>query len=1432
MSLVRDLTGTELAAIASEVAAGRVENTLKALDERGRAQELVRQQYSGRYPFELMQNAADAAAEAGRGGRVRFHLSDDALLVADNGSGFGAEQVKSICSLGRSSKNPAKSIGYKGLGFKSVGEITDRPQVISDGIRFEFDDSRVLREVSALTGPLPEGQRLPTYAYPFDVARDSLGADAVIVDELLASGYRTVMRLPLRTGVGRAEIARHLHENLAPQLMLFLNSLEELRLTGTGADFVGFVTRETQDGADRVLLEADGATTEWLVYSRPLPVTQELVAPLGDGWNRVEAVTTAIAIPVGDDGSPTTGATYPLHVYFPTDEASGFPFIAHADWALHLDRRQLATTPESAAYNRELTRAVVDLICAVVAPDLASRFGDPVAPAAVLTPRGAAIGAGADLHAQLSDALRDVAFVATVGGEMRKPGEVRLLHPKCPDVQALHELSDLSGHMDLVADGIERDSQIREAVVGLGRATFFTREMTLVETLQLLRPPDAASAERYYQHLVDWDQQVGRNPFSQALKSVPCVLLQDGQAVAPASRVYLPRTNDSVSIALPLPIAVLPGAVDGLEALLKQAGVREFDWRNIIPDFLVPLLSDPGRDEVLRQAALDSLRAYVRVQRTGDRTVHVAVAEVLVPVRTVRGPDRGLAPARAVYFGSDWTGDHHLEDIYGPFGEVEFLDAPVPDDTSERAREKEFWEFLGVADCPRVLSVEPSGSERFSTSSLIWQHPHHTDLYWSWWLDDPEVAAAMGCPQGHPASQVLASSYVLDRFDQLVRAGDHFRLRRLWEELAARWGRTYEPATTARFRCVHGNHAGDPDRPVPSLLKATLLFCAWVPARRGRDPILVAPWQAWRVANQTPRHIRARVVTLPEPMAAGPGARLVAELGVTDAARLSPDDLFGLLRELAQESRDVEPDADLIKAAQWTMRTLDEAVKTGTQAAPAEPVPLLATVDGRYTFSTEPLVVRDPLLREAWGTHRPVLAADSDITMLPRVLGLVALDDEVTVTPMEYGHRDDLVDALQRQVEDAAPWMLALLRKLRPSAEEDFVRRIKRLDVRPCNELVLEYSYDGDTHELSDAVSHIATRREAGSRGGAFAGLAGTAYLEVDRRTGAPHWYEFGPQLAAFVRAENYGDQFGHILVSDEVSREQILAAKRITRDDLREAAEILGHAELDVEDLVDFAADDYPMSLSDEPSLGGGVNELPEGGSAEAEDDSTSGRTAGSSDPSAPSDTASGASSASGAEGGKGASGAGTGDDAPVTELPPLDGDEIFLEEGEPGPTHHESRERGDGGGAFGGGGWTSDPPMSERERRALGRRGEEAALLAERRRVARLGFDPGVVVWRSDMEQYAPHDLESVDEHGVSVFIEVKSTTGADPSAPFEISQGELTEAIRHGDKYVVYRVTSVRSATPQVRRYANPIGLFLDGLASLDLAKARMRFGRDAT
>ena len=579
------LRADEFAGIRVQWERGLRDKVLKELDERGGAQELIRQQYSGRYPFELLQNANDAAVEQGVRGRAHFLLTDTALIVADDGSGFGDKQVRAICSLGRSSKDVGTAVGHKGLGFKSVGEFTDRPQVFSNETQFQFDGERLRREVAELTGPLPPNQRLPVYAFPFEVSEADLGPDAASVRRLRTDGFRTIIRLPLRNGADRETVAEHLVRHLRPRLLLFLPGIERVDLHGTGADFSAVVTRHQADGAQRVSLDTIDSAEQWLIYRREVVADPDVLTPLGDAWADIDMVRWAVAVPLAPDGQPRTDETFPLHVYFPTEEEPGLHVMVHAEWVLGMDRRHLAATPEAVPYNEWLLGQVAGSV-EHVATDLVRRCDASAAAVTALVPAILASGAGAAaLRRAWEQALAQARFLPVAEGSLARPAEVGLLPAVLPNIANAHRLAALDGERILRPD-IETLAAVRAFLTG----SVGLDEMATKDFLAALRPPRRETLALYYGFLVEWHDRGGRRLAAQ-LAELPCVLTVNGAVAAPGSQpVFLPRVRGDVSIPadLPVPIAEVP-PVEGVELLLRSLSVRPFEWRDLISGFLLPI---------------------------------------------------------------------------------------------------------------------------------------------------------------------------------------------------------------------------------------------------------------------------------------------------------------------------------------------------------------------------------------------------------------------------------------------------------------------------------------------------------------------------------------------------------------------------------------------------------------------------------------------------------------------------------------------------------------------------------------------------------------------------------------------------------------------------------------------------------------------------
>src|SRR6266404_8269516 len=92
-------------------------------DKAGRERDL-RELYRGRAPYELLQNADDAKAKI-----VVFIMSDEGLAFAHDGNWFTVANFRSLAD-GWSDKDPNECIGHKGLGFRSVLDITPTPHLL------------------------------------------------------------------------------------------------------------------------------------------------------------------------------------------------------------------------------------------------------------------------------------------------------------------------------------------------------------------------------------------------------------------------------------------------------------------------------------------------------------------------------------------------------------------------------------------------------------------------------------------------------------------------------------------------------------------------------------------------------------------------------------------------------------------------------------------------------------------------------------------------------------------------------------------------------------------------------------------------------------------------------------------------------------------------------------------------------------------------------------------------------------------------------------------------------------------------------------------------------------------------------------------------------------------------------------------------------
>jgi hypothetical protein len=348
----------------------------------GRERDL-RELYRGRAPYELLQNADDAKAII-----VVFIVSEDGLALAHDGNWFTVANFRSLAD-GWSDKDPNECIGHKGLGFRSVLDLTPSPHLLSlngkefFAIKFAWalnnghfheafkHDSSLRTHYANWTR---NGQLVcPVMSIPGLAKKQGLGSGAAIYDKLIKGYYgnhSTLFWLP----VSDPDIPKSTLDELGPipisedalrsfltdevsTLLPFLKSVEKVllfkgqeRITSVilkGSRTGGIVSVTTEDEGNKY---TKSFFQKRFSFSIPPNVSVDPQTPKAVKAMKNADITLSVRLadnqPVGDEDSP-------FHVYFPTEEQTGLGFIIHGDFYVKPDRTRLM----DATYNTWLLKA-------------------------------------------------------------------------------------------------------------------------------------------------------------------------------------------------------------------------------------------------------------------------------------------------------------------------------------------------------------------------------------------------------------------------------------------------------------------------------------------------------------------------------------------------------------------------------------------------------------------------------------------------------------------------------------------------------------------------------------------------------------------------------------------------------------------------------------------------------------------------------------------------------------------------------------------------------------------------------------------------------------------------------------------------------------------------------------------------------------------
>ena len=1084
------------------------ERTVEILEEAASFESTVRRDYVGRFPLELLQNAHDAAADAGRVGRVEFAVTPTALLVANEGVPFTYERVKSLLRLGASEKAPRRErqhmIGYKGIGFSSVFEICDAPQVISQGVAFGFEPALARKRISQMIGIAPKSVPVRPFAQQIDQA--AWADDEADVVRLLASGAVTVIRLPLRADKTPEQIEAALERAIRPEVLLLMPAVDEIAISGPSVRLGWTKHRGKRQGKGRIVTvrSSAGDRRAWLVAESSIVVPKALLEELRDeSWRGVRHLKVVVGLPWRghvDGDAPLQ----PLHVYFPTDDALGRALLVHGDFYVKSNRRTIDTEEPGARINELLAERAARLAAELAAS--IARQGNPLLCA--LASQHEPSGFGEVVSERLNKRLAETRIVRSSDGRLRTPAELRRLGTSLlPRDEEL--LVELAGHPpDVLFPGDDR-GPAGALLDALGMEKIDPDDLALLldgRRTQATYGVVASLLARWLETVPTWDSL--RRPTIDNLRQRP-ILCDTTGAWSPPNKLVL-RGSQRVSLPtfLESAEAMRPPGRYGSQ-LLSDLRVEVMDIANAVKTVVGMVVS--GRFGITGAETREVLQFLWGVwEATPERleAERARLGAIRVPTRPAERGQQAWRAARDTYFSSTWLGDRSLEQLYGSFGQAEFLAETPPADRRRRARRRQFFATLGVADSPRVF--------RHTTHPWRWGR-HIRGLQHGGEWDEEPYFQDLECPAVHTESMELEVR-VADRLESLLDNGLTVRRATALGVALARSPEPYGP--DAVVRCNHGSHPGKLVRRIPGYQTWLLETREWVPV--SRDPAgasLRAPAVAWV-------DIEARDSWLALPRVAL-ATSVRPAFAFASARRPTVDSLEQSLNLLAETFDDPEhATEELRRTARWLQERLDRVLRRRVDAGEA-PF-FLCRMANEWTWDAKPLIADVPGLENLDGL---TLLPAGDWRGLRDAYRLKRASDVVSLRV----HPGKRVVGNGLLSNESRAQILALITK-RGADVETATRRLALIRLLPVASLRVEVSLNGSRSSSSRAF-HLEVLR-AGRR----ISSARLYYVPSNPLSLAA----LGHELADYISEHSLGDAIALLLhdASDALSGEAVSSSE------------------------------------------------------------------------------------------------------------------------------------------------------------------------------------------------------------------------------------------------------------------------------------------------
>ena len=388
---------------------------LKYLRDKAGNERNLRELYRGRAPYELLQNADDAGAT-----KVAFIVLRDGLGFLHDGNWFTVGNFISLAD-GWSDKDPKECIGHKGLGFRSVLDITPSPYLIKISndeflaIKFSWALNNGHIQEAFKTKPdlkneyelwKEKGQSIcPVMAIPGLAKKASLGLASQLFDRVrhgdLGTAYTTLFLFPSEDSAIEKKVLEDLDpmplsiprkgkevlvsfmEKEGVRILPYLKSVKKMsvlenEVTICEVEVEGERTAQGVISID-IAIGSRNEKNSFFEFRKSLPIPDAVKKYPGTpkALKQISETEIVLSVRVKND-QPVSDRASRFHVYFPTEEVTGVGFSIHSDFFVKPDRTHLVP---GNLFNDWLLNKIADIASGPFLSELLIRFR----PSAVFT---------------------------------------------------------------------------------------------------------------------------------------------------------------------------------------------------------------------------------------------------------------------------------------------------------------------------------------------------------------------------------------------------------------------------------------------------------------------------------------------------------------------------------------------------------------------------------------------------------------------------------------------------------------------------------------------------------------------------------------------------------------------------------------------------------------------------------------------------------------------------------------------------------------------------------------------------------------------------------------------------------------------------------------------------------------------------------------